>query len=180
MAAELIGVDKLGSNHNLCTLHAGNAQHLRMINVHVHTQKDVSDRGLDRFDFVILGKLRLIVQVAVSSALDSQNLAFGREQTQIKNIVDYKAAWNQVDVVFHRILAAGIEIIGSVPFGNIGFYIRKNHQVGKRFDLSEGGSNTHYGTRHVCHLFRTEINGFLRISHGSIILFRAIDCKEKR
>ena len=71
MAAELVGVDELRSNHDLCALHAGNADHLRVVNIDIDTQKDVADGGGDGFDFILLLLLRLVVQVAMGCSLDA-------------------------------------------------------------------------------------------------------------
>lgn len=175
MAAELVGVDELRSNHDLCALHAGNADHLRVVNIDIDAQKDVADGGGDGFDFMILLQLRLVVQVAVGRSLDAQNLTLWREQAEIENVIDNKAAGDKVHLVLCSIFSAGVQIIGRIPFGDIRFNIGKDDQVGELPDLSEGGNDADYGTSHRNHLF--EFDGSIKKDKhkkkyfASIILF---------
>ena len=80
MAAELVGVDELRSNHDLCALHAGNADHLRVVNIDIDTQKDVADGGGDGFDFMILLQLRPVVQVAMGCSRMPKISPFGENR----------------------------------------------------------------------------------------------------
>ena len=153
MLAQLVGVDELGGNHNLCALHAGDADHLRMVDVHIHAQKDTAQRGCNRLDFVILGKLGLIVQVAVGRTLDAQNLPLGGKQAQVQDVVHNKAAGYQIDLILDGIFPAGVEVIRGIPLGDIGFDIGEDYQVGQGFDLSKRSRDADYGTSHMGHLF---------------------------
>ena len=138
MAAELVGVDELRSNHDLCALHAGNADHLRVVNIDIDTQKDVADGGGDGFDYDTAPAPPggWPPQIAVGRSLDAQNLTLWGEQAEIENVIDNKAAGDKVHLVLCSIFSAGVQIIGRIPFGDIRFNIGKDDQVGELPDLS--------------------------------------------
>ena len=152
MAAELVGVDELGRDDDLRALHAGDADHLRVVDVHIDAQKDVADGGRNRFDPAILRKVGLVVKVAVGRPLDAQNVALGRKQAQVEDVVHHKAAGHQVNLVLDGVFAAGVQIVGRVPLRDIRFDVGKDHQVGKGLDLSERRCDTDDSTCHIFHL----------------------------
>lgn len=120
-------------------LHAGDADHLRVVDVHIDAQKDVADGGCNRLDPVILRKVGLVVKVAVGRPLDAQNVALGRKQAQVEDVVHHKAAGHQVNLVLDGVFAAGVQIVGRVPLRDIGFDVGKTTRSERGLIFPNGG-----------------------------------------